>query len=207
MKKLSTTIVFALSICLSVFLTKSASAQLSVGARIGANFATEPAEGLYHVFLARPYVGVFGQYQLGLPLSLQLGLNYSGEGANYKNLETNDTYQIRHAFLTIPLMLQYKFSFGGYIAAGAQYGLLLSAKEKANDDSFTDSKQYYKGNDVSAGLGLGYEFKGKTLSGFGIEGRYWRGLTALNKYPLESTEDVKSRVLSIGLTYRLAVKK
>lgn len=207
MKKLFKSILAVLSICFFMCLAKSANAQFSVGARAGANFATEPAEGLYHVFLARPYVGIFGQYQLAAPLGLQLGVNYSGEGANYKDLESGDTYQIRHAFLTIPLLLQYKFSFGGYIEAGAQYGFLLSAKERANDDAFADSKQYYKGTDASAGGGIGYEFKGKSLAGLGLSARYMRGLTAFNKEPLEDGSNVKSRVLSVGLTYRFETKK
>jgi hypothetical protein len=207
MKKLFKAILFALSICLFTCVTKTANAQFSAGARAGANFATEPANGLYHVFLARPYVGIFGQYQLAAPLGLQLGVNYSGEGANYKDEQSGDTYQIRHAFLTIPLMLQYEFSFGGYIEAGAQYGFLLSAKERANSDAFADSKQYYKGTDASAGVGLGYEFKGNALAGFGLSARYMRGLTAFNKYPLEDGSNVKSRVLSVGLTYRFESKK
>ena len=207
MKKLSKNILFTCIICVTFFLSQSAKAQLSVGARAGVNFATEPALNLYHVFLARPYAGLYGQYQFGIPFSIQLGANYSGEGANYKDLSTGDTYQVRHSFFTIPLLAQYKFHFGGYIEAGPQLGLLLSAKERANSDAFTDTKQYYKGTDVAVLGGIGYEFKGKTLSGFGLNARYYRGLTALNKTPVDGGEDVKSRVLSVGLTYRLGVKK
>lgn len=200
MKPLIKTILFACCICVSIFTSRTACAQFSVGARAGANLATEPVTGFYHVFLARPYAGLFAQYNFDSPLALQVGANYSGEGANYKDLSTGDKYQIRHSFLTIPVLLQYKFGFGGYIEAGPQFGFLLSANEKYNDEPSVDSKQYYKGTDVSAGLGLGYEFKG---TGFGISARYMRGLTNLNKTELDNTDNIRSRVLSIGLTYRL----
>lgn len=178
-----------------------ANAQFSVGARAGANLATEPVPDLYHVFLARPYFGLFGQYNVSTHFALQLGLNYSGEGANYKDEGTGDAYQVRHAFLTIPLMVQYKFSFGGYIEAGPQFGILLSAKERMDDEPFADSKQYYKGTDFGAGVGVGYEFSHKTLRGFGFSARYMRGISAINKVDVVGS-DIKTRVLSIGLTYR-----
>ena len=111
MKKLVKTIFFTCIVCITVSLSQSAKAQFSAGARAGVNFATEPALDIYHVFLARPYAGVYGQYQLGIPFSIQVGANYSGEGANYKDLSTGDTYQIRHSFLTVPLLAQYKFHF------------------------------------------------------------------------------------------------
>ena len=206
MKKQIKIIIFTSFICVSLFSTLAVRAQISFGARAGANFATEPVPNLYHVFLARPYFGIFTQYNLGSPFALQLGLNYSGEGANYKDLSSGDTFQIRHAFLTIPLFAQYKFSFGGYIEAGPQFGFLLSARERTNNDAFVDSKAYYKGTDVSAGVGLGYEFKSKSLSGLGLSARYVRGLTELNKVVVDGVS-LKSRVLSIGLTYRLAAKK
>lgn len=202
MKHLIKTVIFSAFTGVALLSSLSVKAQFSVGARAGANFATEPAEGLYHVFLARPYVGIFGQYNVSAPFAIQLGVNYSGEGANYKDLGTDDTYQIRHSFLTIPVLVQYKFPFGGYIEAGPQFGFLLAAKERANDDAFADSKRYYKGTDFGAGIGLGYEVKRGALKNFGINARYMRGISAINKEPIEG-EDVKTRVLSVGLTYRL----
>ncbi len=196
-----TCLLFVLSIAIL-----PASAQFSAGARVGVNFATEPAPDLYHVFLARPYVGLFGQYNVTTPFAIQVGLNYSGEGANYKDLGTGNTYQIRHAFLTIPLMIQYKFPFGAYIEAGPQFGILLSAKERMNDKPFVDSKRYYKGTDFGAGIGVGYEFLHNKLKGFGFSARYMRGITAINKIDVVGS-DIKTRVLSVGFTYRLMVRE
>ena len=179
------------------------SAQLAFGARAGANLATEPAQGLYHQFLARPYFGIFANYKFKIPVALQVGVNYSGEGANYKDLGTDETFKIRHSFLTIPVLVQYRFGFGGYIEAGPQFGLLLSAREKYNDEASTDAKQYYKGTDVSAGIGLGYDLGKGGLQGLGFNVRYMRGLTKLNKTDVGDNSDIKSRVLSIGVTYTI----
>ncbi|TSJ43252.1 PorT family protein [Mucilaginibacter corticis] len=202
MKKLRP-ILIALLICTSMFAAKTAHAQFTVGARAGANFATEPVPDLYHVFLARPYAGLFGQYNFS-GLGIQLGVNYSGEGANYRDLSTEDIYHIRHSFLTIPVLVSYKFGFGGYIEAGPQFGLLLSAKEQDGGDPYMDTKQYYKGTDVSAGGGFGYDFKETSaLKGFGLSIRYMRGLTNFNKEVVGNNVGIKSRVLSAGLTYKL----
>ncbi|MDB5158797.1 MAG: hypothetical protein JWR50_3504 [Mucilaginibacter sp.] len=197
-------ILIALFMCVSMFAAKTAHAQFTVGARAGANLATEPVPDLYHVFLARPYAGLFGQYSFS-GVGVQVGVNYSGEGANYKDLSTNDVFHIRQSFLTIPVLVSYKFGFGGYIEAGPQFGFLLSAKEQDGTDPYMDTKKYYKGTDVSAGLGLGYDFKpSSALKGFGFNVRYMRGLTNLNKDVVgTSTDGIKSRVLSIGLTYKL----
>jgi hypothetical protein len=207
MNKRPQTILLSCLVCLFSLFMVPASAQFTVGARAGANLATEPVKDLYHVFLARPYVGVFAHYKLASPIAFQLGVNYSGEGANYKDLATDEKYQIRHAFVTIPLLVEYRFDFGGYIELGPQFGLLLSAKSKYNDEASVDSKKYYKGTDVSAGIGLGYDFKQESsLKGFGISARYMRGLTKINKVDIGDNQDIRSRVLSIGITYKLFVK-
>jgi hypothetical protein len=202
MKTPTKTILSTSLICFCLLITLSARAQFSVGARAGANLATEEPADYYHVFLARPYAGIFAQYQLGSPVSLQLGLNYSGEGVNLKDLSTNDIYHARQSYLTVPFLIQYKFAFGGYIEAGPQVGFLLSANEKFNSEASVDTKDFYKSTEFSGGLGLGYEISQGSLTGFGINVRYMRGISAINKTDA-GDENVKNRVLSIGLTYRL----
>lgn len=185
-----------------------ASAQFSAGVRAGANLVTEPYQGYSHVFLALPYGGVFAQYKLNIPLDFQLGLNYSGEGANLKDPTTDDTFHIRQGYLAIPLFVQYRFPFGGYVEAGPQLGFLLSASSKVDGEPSTSDKSDYKSTDFELGGGLGYEFKHKAANGLGINVRYLRGVTAINKS--EEGDDgieIKNRVLSIGLTYRFGASK
>jgi outer membrane immunogenic protein len=204
MTKQIKTLIAAAMICSSLFSSTLAHAQLSVGARAGINFATEPIPDYYHVFLARPQFGIFGQYNFHSPLAVQVGLTYSGEGANYRDDASGDTYHVRHAFLNIPLWIQYKLPVGFYIEAGPQFGLLLSGKESDNSGEYTDTKKYYKGTDFGAGIGLGYEFPKNALKGFGLNVRYIRGLSAINKDPIAGN-DIKTRVLGVGLTYRFKV--
>ncbi|MEO3403112.1 porin family protein [Mucilaginibacter sp. CAU 1740] len=205
MKKSFKHIIITSIVCIAVCSTLSVKAQFSPGIRAGANFATEPVNGFYHVFLARPYVGVFGQYNLGSSVGVQLGVNYSGEGANYKDLSNNDVYHVRHSFITIPLLVQYKFGFGGYIEAGPQLGFLIAASAKYNDQASQNTKDYYKGTDMSVGGGIGYDFK-KSLQGWGLSLRYMRGVTNLNKTAVDAdNQAIRSRVLSAGITYKLPV--
>ena len=204
MKKQIKTLIAAAMICSSLFVSTLVHAQLSVGARAGINFATEPYPAFYHVFLARPQFGIFGQYNFHSPFAVQLGLTYSGEGANYRDNQSGDTYHVRHAFLNIPLWLQYKLPVGLYFEAGPQFGLLLSGKESVNDGQYIDTKSYYKGTDFGAGIGIGYEFSKNALKGFGLNVRYIRGLSAINKDPIEGY-NIKTRVLGVGLTYRFEV--
>ena len=135
-------------------------------------------------------------------MDLQTGANYSGQGTNLKDLGTGDTYQIRTSYFTVPVLLQFRFHFGGYIEAGTQFAYLLSASESQNNGSSSDIKPTYNGTDLDWGGGIGYEFSHASKHGFGINARYMRGLSALNKNPSLTGIDVKNRTLSIGLTYR-----
>jgi len=204
MKKQINYLVFTLGFCLFVFFAMPASAQFSAGIGAGANLATQPATGFQHEFLALPYGGIFGRYQLPVPIAIQLGVDYSGEGVNLKDLSTSDFVHSRLSYLTVPLFAQYHFSFGGYVELGPQFGFLLSAKESADGENNIDTKEFYKSTDISGGIGLGYEFK----NGLGIGARYLRSFSSIEKGDDEETdsESLKNRILSIGLTYRLLNK-
>ncbi|MDR3714624.1 MAG: porin family protein [Puia sp.] len=191
-------ILFISCVCLFSLAALPAAAQFSAGVAAGINFATQPTSEYYHQTLVRPYGGLYAQYKLKIPIDFRVGLNYSGEGVKLKDEGTGDTYNSSLSYLNIPVFVQYRFSFGGYVEAGVQPGILLSAKEKDNGGASFDTKQYYKSSDFGAGVGVGYECKG----GLGFNARYIRGLAAVNKAGT-STEDLKNRMLSIGLTYRL----
>jgi len=207
MKKQINLLVFTCSLCLSLFLAMPANAQFSSGIGVGANLATQQAPDYQHEFLALPYGGIFARYQLHIPLAFQLGVGYSGEGVNLKDLSTSETVHSRLGYLAVPLFAQFHFKFGGYIELGPQFGFLLSAKENAtgaDNVENLDTKSFYKSTDVSGGIGLGYEFK----NGLGIGARYLRSLSSIEKSSDEETdgESLKNRILSIGFTYRLLRK-
>ena len=201
MKKNVNSFLFYCFTCMFIFTGLSVRAQFSGGIRAGANLVTEPTDNLYHDFLALPYGGVFGTYHVSDPFALELALNYSGEGSNFTDLSTNTKIQVRQSYLAVPLFLQYKFQFGGYIEAGPQLGFLLSANSSINGAASVDNKSSYNSTEFSGGGGLGYNFNHKMASGLGISLRYLRDFSSIVKSSASST-DVKNRVLSIGLTYR-----
>ena len=147
MKKRINYLVFTLGFCLSVFFAMPASAQFSAGIGAGANLATQPTPDFQHEFLALPYGGIFARYQLHIPIAFQLGVDYSGEGVNLKDLGTSETVHSRLDYLAVPLFAQYHFPFGGYVELGPQFGFLLSAKESADGPDNVenlDTKSFYK---------------------------------------------------------------
>jgi hypothetical protein len=205
MKNQIKTVLFACGLCLSVFIALPASAQFSAGITAGANLATQTPTTYYHVFLARPVAGLFAQYNFVPAFDVQLGANYSGEGVNLKDLSTGDKDQGRLAYLNIPLFAQYRFPFGGYVELGPQFGFLLSAKDNVDGESNVDVKSFYKSTDIKGGVGLGYEFTHNSLKGLGVEFRYLRSLSSIDKDATDD-ENVRNRIFSIALTYRLSGK-
>ena len=206
MKKQLKTILFSCFLLGYLAMAMPANAQFSAGVRAGINFSTDSYNQYQHEELVLPYGGLFAQYRLQSPVDLQLGLNYTGEGSDLKDLGTGSTYNVRHNYLTIPLMVQYRFLFGGYVEVGPQLGILLNASSKTDGDASVDVKEFYKGTDFDLGIGFGYEFKHKAANGLGISFRYLRGLSNINQAS-EDVTDVKTRNLNVGLTYRFGLSK
>ena len=200
------TILFCILFLGFLAMAMPANAQFSAGARAGISFTTDSYTGFQHEFLALPYGGIFGQYTLPIPLDLQLGINYAAEGSNLKDLGTGSTTDLRHNYLTIPLMVQYRFAFGGYVEAGPEVGFLLNANAKTDGGPSVDEKPYLKSTDFELGLGFGYEFNHKAANGLGISVRYLRGLSNIDQSGDEST-NATTRNLNVGLTYRFGPAK
>lgn len=176
---------------------------MSGGVRAGTNLTTLNGtfDGYHRVF-PRLYGGIFANYKTSNVFALQLELNYMGAGeklsASSGNATTTD--RLKANYLAVPLLAQYRFSFGGYIELGPQLGFLLSAKDET-DGTTTDVKDNLKSTDFEAALGIGYELKKTFLSGLGINVRYVRGLTDISKTPSTGGK-ITNRGLNIGLTYR-----
>ena len=101
----------------------------------------------------------------GLGLSLQ-GAAWDENGYSGK---TNLTY------LNIPLLFTYETMYGIYGEIGLQPGILLSAKDKIDGDSF-DYKEYIKSFELGLPVGVGYQLNDEL--GFGL--RVTFGLTNLD---------------------------
>jgi len=112
----------------------TASAQVQIGLKAGANFATlsgSAADG------AQTKVdfhgGAFAQIALFNSFSLQPELMYSGQGAKGNQNETEFT--LNQAYVNLPVLFKYQHSSGLFAETGPQLGLLVAANVKANPTS------------------------------------------------------------------------
>ncbi|MDX2045621.1 MAG: porin family protein [Chitinophagaceae bacterium] len=177
-----------------IFITSFLHAQVSVnyGVKGGVNiFSFLGDDAPSASGLTAPYAGGLAQISFGgdegiISYVFQPELFYSMQGAKSSGGKTTLSY------LQFPLMVQrYIASTGLYIETGPQFGLLLSAKSKANGTT-TDIKDQSKKFDFSLNFGLGYKFN----SGIGINARYGFGVTSVS-----SNSDVHNAGISAGIFY------
>ena len=69
-------------------------------------------------------------------------------------------------YLNLPIMARYNLGYNFNAHAGFQFGVLLSAKSKANDSAIpeTNVKDQFKGVDCGIPVAAGYEFWDRKLS-------------------------------------------
>jgi len=198
MKKLTKTLLFTHTVCAAVFFTTSVHAQFSGGIRAGVNLATEQYPGYTMQNAILGYGGAFARYQVN-QIGFQLEANYSGEGGNLKDASNGDINKYRESYLNVPLFIQGRFPFGGYIELGAQDGFLLSSTFNYNNNGIVNIKGMYKSNNFSVGGGAGYEFQKQGVKGLGINIRYMQGITAISS---SGYGDIKTSAFSLGLSER-----
>ena len=101
---------------------------------------------------------------------------------------------IRHNYLNIPVMFQYKLTDEIYADIRPQLGILLSAETENNQVFLTsDAKDITKTVDFGLNVGVGYIME----NGLGFNIRYNMGLTSVDDTV------VKNSILSLGLSYSL----
>lgn len=135
------------------------------------------------------------------PVSLKAGVNVSMQGAGYE-----DDYGVgivkgitRLIYANIPLTARYQFKNGFFAEAGIQPGILLSAKDKLDGETY-DYRDWVKPFDLSIPLGGGYEFK----NNIGIGLRVNPGITNINDGEYVTSKD---RNFVIGLRGTYTFKK
>jgi len=172
---------------------------ISVGVIAGVNFATingDETENLSS--LTGIHVGVVVDIPLSDMFSMQPGLVYSAQGAEYGDSEGYDG-KFKLDYLNLPVIFKYEVADGFTLEAGPQVGFLMSATdeyESPGDSGEDDLKDEVKGIDFAASLGLGYRME----SGLSIGARYNIGLSEI---PDDDDFDVnwKNGVFQVSLGY------
>lgn len=134
------------------------------------------------------HFGLLGHIHLNSQFAIQPEILYSAQGARNGDTKYNLDY------VNVPVLFQYMFDNGFRIQAGPQFGLLISAKSKNNND-ITNIKDNYKPIDFGASIGASYIFP---PTGFGVDARYNIGLSNINK---NGTVNSSNRGVQLGLFY------
>ncbi len=189
MKTITTVLSFAfLSLCF-----QSANAQQAIGLKGGINLASLSGfEGRDRV---SGHAGVFLHHTINKNWCFQPELLFSGEGQRYFSNGVEHTLALN--YLQLPLMVQYYVVPQFYLEAGPQFGLMVSARDKTEDEqNEINVKDDFTAGQVALGVGAGF----KATEQLVIYGRYNFGLTDVSRF--DNLVD-HSQVGQIGLAIRL----
>ncbi len=179
------------AIVLFGFANVNAQEEMQFGVKGGLNISTITGDDV-DSFDSRTcmHFGVVMELPISEKFSFQPELLYSCQGADYSEdfidldgtiKSVNAAYEgtVKLDYLNIPLIAKLYVSEGFSLEIGPQVGFLISAKDEYDwngDTGEEDIKEYVKGLDIGAVIGVGYKLEG----GLNFGGRYNLGLTDAN---------------------------
>ncbi len=130
------------------------------GPKVGLNVSSLQGKEFSSDSRTSYHIGIFGEYRFGKTWACELALLYSDQGAKLKWTDNTIlgkielTSQTKLHYLNIPLLAKAYVFEGLHLLAGPQIGFRIGASA-----SGLDVKSLYKPVDISATLGLGYQFE------------------------------------------------
>ena len=193
----------ALAISLFIIFISNASAQFTVGSKIGLNLSKE-----YHEiktiresadFKQGLNVGLFGGYQINENFDVQSELQYSQQGfkcnvsiVDIEGIFIGDGYKVLSHYLNVPILLKYYPFERFYIEAGPQVGFCFDSKiSSPNDYINRNFAPDYNPIDFSLAGGIGFHVG----YGLSINARYNHGFTNTL-----SNSKWKNRVIQLSIS-------
>ncbi len=183
-----------------LLVTQAALAQkFSIGAKAGANIVKVDGKSFKDEFRYGYHLGGFATIALGKKFALQpevLFNQYSTTlDSNYKNIYQNvfnpsNASNIKLNYLSIPLLLNYKFLGPLSLQAGPQFGVLLNQDKSI----LQNGEEAFKNGDFS--LVGGAQLK---VMKFRITGRYVVGLNNINDIDNQDKWKNQAIQLSVGV--------
>jgi hypothetical protein len=173
-------------------------AQFHIGVKAGANITKVDGQSFKQQFEYGYHVGGFAEIKLSDKFSFNpevlFSQNSSTLDSNYKSIYENviasDQSKVKLNYLTIPLLLDYKFLGPVHLQAGPQFGILMS-----QDKNFLQNgEDAFKGGDFS--MAFGAQVK---VAQFRFTGRYLIGLNNIND--IDNQDKWRNQViqLSVGI--------
>jgi len=134
-------------------------------------------------------------------LSLRAEANISMQGAGWEEESYDMEGKINLLYLNFPIVARYQHESGFFAEAGLQPGILLSAKEKYEDEN-DDIKDYMKIFDMGIPIGIGYQINEKISVGL----RCIPGITKIFE-DADSDDNDRNLVFALRGTYMFNLKK
>ena len=194
----------AFIIALFIVAINSASAQFTIGPKVGLNiskeyFGKEPIDEDV-AFITGLNAGMFGRYEISNRFGIQTELLYSQQGYKYNiplmdygGKTILDGYKRLSHYLNIPVLLKYYPLKRVYIEAGPQIGFHLNSKLSPEELEDIDELGYNTVDfSLAGGIGVNIGY------GLSVNARYNHGFTKTLK-----GSDWKNRVIQISLAYDL----
>jgi len=186
------------NLSVAILISQLMMAQFHIGVKAGANITKVDGKSFKEQFEYGYNVGGFAEIKLSDKFSFQpevlfnqytstLDSNYK---SIYENVITSDQTKVKLNYLTIPLLLDYKFLGPIHLQAGPQFGILMN-----QDKNFLQNGETaFKSGDFS--MALGAQVK---IAQFRFTGRYLIGLNNIND--IDNQDKWKNQViqLSVGI--------
>lgn len=194
-------------VCLALLLIliKAPHAQVQAGLKAGLNLANVYVEG-DEDSRARAALHAGALLNIALPnkLFLQPELLYSVKGRRTLATAANNEAKLSLAYITVPLLVGYRYTKNFAIALGPEFGFLTGANSKFNGIN-NDVSAFYRKFDAGLDLALAYSF----TKDLGLDVRYNYGFKDLiNGVFTDAYGNVvgqgrigANRVLQVGLCY------
>jgi len=189
-----------LSLAVALCISQLMMAQFHLGVKAGANISKIDGKSFKEEFGYGYNVGGFAEIGLSPKFSFQpevLFNQYSSSlDSNYKHIYENviisDQSKVKLNYLTIPLLLDYKFLGPIHLQAGPQFGVLMN-KDK---NFLQNGEEAFKNGDFS--MVAGAELR---LAQLRVTGRYLIGLNNIND--IDNQDKWKNQVvqLSVGIAF------
>ncbi|MEO8404535.1 MAG: porin family protein [Chitinophagaceae bacterium] len=175
-------------------------AQVQFGIKAGANISNFNG-GDFDAVKKKALVGFHGGVYLNFPLanlSIQPEAMISTQGAKIDSV--SGSYNWKVTYVTVPVVLQYRFNSGFFLEAGPQVAFKIS-----EDIENKTISNFAKDLDLAAVGGLGFKSKG----GLGLGARYSAGISKVGDFKSTSgiDPDFKNGVIQVSLYIPLSGKK
>jgi hypothetical protein len=185
-----------LSLATALLISQLMMAQFHLGVKAGANISKVDGKSFKQEFKYGYNIGGFAEIGLGRKFSFQPEVLFnqysstldSSYKAIYQNVFASGQSKVKLNYLSIPLLLDYKFLGPIHLQAGPQFGILMSQDKNL----LLNGEDAFKKGDFS--LVAGAQIK---LAQLRVTGRYIIGLSNIND--IDNQDKWKNQVIQLSL--------